>query len=503
MKNNILFVIFCILMGTELIYPQNEGFILSTDGTGPYYPAYTGNGYFSITSTRSGLSPAQSYMIKVYAKGKNDIPRIAELPSWNEIKLSTGAVSLEDAFSGDSVSGQISGYKQTLDMYNGTIETNYTWNSKGQTADIFTRSFVSRADKNTAAVRLEIVPHFKAGIVLEFPLEERANYKRMPLAKLKEIKGDTTGQWPVVWYPGFIHVKNVKISGKNSSSILQLVSQCEGSNTKVALAAAVMYEGSAVINISSSSVRKSGSIIVQFAAEPGKKYVFNKIIAASANVTDGTGFENTVTEACRKAVSSGYARLFEGHKAAWQKLWQTDIITEGDILFQKAIHSSMFYLLSSIEDSTGFSIPPMGLSSCGYYGHIFWDADTYMFPPLLLMHPGMAESMVMFRFGALKAAMENAKKNKYTGAMYPWESDEKGNETTPFFAYQNALKENHIVGDVALAQWQYFLATKDTAWLRNYGSKVIFATADFWTSRVDYNSKLDRYEIGRLVSVNE
>jgi trehalose/maltose hydrolase-like predicted phosphorylase len=115
----------------------------------------------------------------------------------------------------------------------------------------------------------------------------------------------------------------------------------------------------------------------------------------------------------------------------------------------------------------------------------------------------MARSMVSFRFYTLKAAQDNARKNNYKGAMYPWESDEIGEETTPFFAYQNALRENHIVGDVALAQWQYFLATKDTNYLREKGAKVIFSTADFWTSRVNYNKEKDRYEIGKLVSVSE
>ena len=35
---------------------------------------------------------------------------------------------------------------------------------------------------------------------------------------------------------------------------------------------------------------------------------------------------------------------------------------------------------ASIEAATRLGIPPMGLSDAGYYGHIFWDSDTWMFP---------------------------------------------------------------------------------------------------------------------------
>jgi trehalose/maltose hydrolase-like predicted phosphorylase len=72
----------------------------------------------------------------------------------------------------------------------------------------------------------------------------------------------------------------------------------------------------------------------------------------------------------------------------------------------------------------------MGLTSAGYYGHVFWDADTWMFPALLLAHPDIARSMVMFRVRTLDAAKRNARANGFRGAMYPWEADDRGQETT-------------------------------------------------------------------------
>ena len=73
----------------------------------------------------------------------------------------------------------------------------------------------------------------------------------------------------------------------------------------------------------------------------------------------------------------------------------------------------------------------MGLSSAGYYGHIFWDADTFLFPPLLILHPDLARPMVAFRSRTREAARRNAKLNRFAGAMYPWESGPDGAEATP------------------------------------------------------------------------
>ncbi|HET6777980.1 MAG TPA: hypothetical protein VFH26_03750, partial [Gemmatimonadales bacterium] len=209
-----------------------------------------------------------------------------------------------------------------------------------------------------------------------------------------------------------------------------------------------------------------------------------------------------VSEA-QAAGSRGFKRLAEENAQAWSRRWRSDIEIEGDPGLQRVARSMLFYLLCSADSGTGLGIPPMGLSSAGYYGHIFWDSDTWMFPTLLATHPDVARSLVSFRWQTLGAARANARTNGFRGAMYPWEADELGNETTPHFAVQNARSEIHVNGDVALAQWQYFLATGDAGWLRSQGFPVIRETADFWVSRATYDSAAGRYHIKNVVSVSE
>jgi hypothetical protein len=44
------------------------------------------------------------------------------------------------------------------------------------------------------------------------------------------------------------------------------------------------------------------------------------------------------------------------------------------------------------------SIPPIGLSPSGHYGHIFWDAGTIRFPIPIARDPEIVKSLVVFRY---------------------------------------------------------------------------------------------------------
>ena len=134
---------------------------------------------------------------------------------------------------------------------------------------------------------------------------------------------------------------------------------------------------------------------------------------------------------------------------------------------------------------TGASRRP-GLSSNGYNGHIFWDADTWMYPALLAQHPDLAAAMNTYRYQRLAAAEEHAAATGYRGARYPWESAIAGTEQIPppSSVFTEGLYEQHITADIALAQWQYYLATGDRAWLARCGWPVLSQAAAFWASRV-------------------
>src|SRR5207253_3375067 len=132
----------------------------------------------------------------------------------------------------------------------------------------------------------------------------------------------------------------------------------------------------------------------------------------------------------------------------------------------------------------------------GYASHVFWDSDTWIFPALLLLHPQRAKSLVAFRERTVDAARQRARQRGFEGAMYPWESDpENGTEQTPHAAYVLGESEIHVNADVAIAQWQYYLASHDRDWLRAHGWPAIREVARFWASRATYDAPARRYQI--------
>ncbi len=214
--------------------------------------------------------------------------------------------------------------------------------------------------------------------------------------------------------------------------------------------------------------------------------------------------EDPLNEAERMTIFAkleGKERLMNFHNKAWDSLWTSDIVIDGDPQSQQDVHSMLYHLYSFTREGTGYSLSPMGLSGLGYNGHVFWDADLWMFPALLVMHPELAKNMVDYRFNRLDEAKRNAFSHGYKGAMFPWESAETGVEETPVWALSGPF-EHHITADVALAAWNYYCVTQDTTWLREKGWPILSSTADFWTSRVERNGP-HHYDIKNVVAADE
>ena len=232
----------------------------------------------------------------------------------------------------------------------------------------------------------------------------------------------------------------------------------------------------------------------------GGKYHF---AIAGASITTAQ-HDDPLNEAERYviyALLQGTQKLKQFHSAAWEDLWKSDIIIEGDDLSQREVHSALYHLYSFVREGTSYSPSPMGLSGLGYNGHVFWDTEIWMFPPLLVLHPEMAKSMVEYRYERLEQARHNAFAHGYKGAMYPWESAASGNEETPVWALSGPF-EHHITADVAIAAWNYFAVTQDTLWLKEKGFPIIKACAEFWASRVEKNGP-GKYDIKNVVAADE
>lgn len=232
----------------------------------------------------------------------------------------------------------------------------------------------------------------------------------------------------------------------------------------------------------------------------GERYRFT--VVASATSTEH--FDDPLNEAERLTIFAkleGTERLLQRHVADWDKLWRSDIVIEGDVESQRAVRSALYHLYSFAREGTAYSLSPMGLSGLGYNGHVFWDTELWMYPPLLALQPDIAKSLLEYRYERLQAAKQNAFSHGYKGAMYPWESSDEGTEDTPVWALTGPF-QHHISGCVAWSFWKYYQVTKDKEWLRTRGYPVLKEVADFWASRVERKGP-GRYEINNVIGANE
>jgi trehalose/maltose hydrolase-like predicted phosphorylase len=232
----------------------------------------------------------------------------------------------------------------------------------------------------------------------------------------------------------------------------------------------------------------------------GESYSFS--VVASATSTEH--FDDPLNEAERLTIFAkleGTQRLLQRHEAEWEKLWKSDIVIEGDVQAQKDVRFGLYHLYSFARAGTAYSLSPMGLSGLGYNGHVFWDTELWMYPPLLALQPDIAKSLLEYRFERLNAAKQNAFSHGYKGAMFPWESSDEGTEDTPVWALTGPF-QHHITGCVGWAFWKYYQVTKDKVWLRDRGYPVLKEVADFWASRVERKGA-GRYEINNVIGANE
>ncbi len=215
-------------------------------------------------------------------------------------------------------------------------------------------------------------------------------------------------------------------------------------------------------------------------------------------------FDDPLSESARMVIfimQGNEGAVIAKHKKLWAKLWKGDIVVKGDLQSQRDIRLALYNLYSFSRTNSNLSIPPMGLSSQGYNGHIFWDAELWMYPPLLLLNQGIARSMLNYRFDRLKKAEQKATDFGYRGAMFPWESDNTGEEACPVWALTGTF-EQHITADVGIAFWNYYRITHNRKWLKNEGFPLLKKVADFWVSRATKNDD-GSYSINNVVGADE
>lgn len=518
-KSSRLIAAWLALMASPAWAASDPSFLLTANlkDLNAYFPGQIANGYFSTMTAPRGTEGNLAYMVAFMDYAKDDVSRPAAIPGWTEIDYSTGPSHAGQFWLNqvDMDPTRFQNYRQTLDMYNGVLTTSYRYVDGHKSTDINVQTLVSQASPHLAVNQLTIIPDFDGDVDVSFALNLWAPHQpRFPLAtldgpqmqeavsannlKLQPIPPATPDRAPL-WYHGDTHV--LASDGDTGALTLWLDGRAEQGAGMAEAVAVALPQG---LHISDVKLYKDDyrlALNLRVEVHKGQTYTFTKYVAASRENWGGDAKQDLVlATAARKA---GFDHLLAEHENAWHTLWQSDIVIDGDAKAQQIVHSDLYYLLSNSTPDTAWPIGACGMTP-GYTGHVFWDSDSWVFPALLLLHPERAKSLAMFRASTLQQAEQRARERGWRGAMYPWEADpDNGSSQTPHFAWVLDEREIHVNADIAIAQWQYYLATHDRDWLVHHGWPVIRAVADFWASRATYVAAKQRYEILHVTSVDE
>jgi trehalose/maltose hydrolase-like predicted phosphorylase len=448
-------------------------FTLTATSTGSKYaPTFTGDGVLGVRvppegqGYAAGTVPALSELAGFYAQPKGEVQQRANIPTWSTLRFYDKGRRWrpEDVRGGRD-------WRQTVDLRTGVITTTgrveyFT----GDATDLRYEVLTDRARPNVGLVRLRVTPHWSG-----FGAVDDQFVGKPALLNVENKPGGLTGE---------------VAKGTEADGIWDTV-RAAGTGIEATLADRLVTDAAVeeVPDRHTSDQPMSIGRRLQFPVKAGQTYTFTKYVDVESSGEVGDTL-TAAREGAAAAAGLGWKALLAENEAAWAKLWRGRIEVTGDPSLARKVNASQFYLWSSTNEGVDWSVSPAGLSSNGYNGHIFWDAETWMFPSLLAQHPELAAGMDEYRFQRLAAARAHASETGTEGARFPWESALDGTEQIPPPVRLNSegLYEQHIVADVALAQWQYYLATGDKGWLTEKGWPVISGAAEFWAGRAQKGS---------------
>jgi kojibiose phosphorylase len=365
-------------------------------------------------------------------------------------------------------------------------------------------SFTRQMDLRTGILRREVRWLAPNGVLLDLTFERFASYSREHIGALRLLITTVNRPCHIDIETGLnSHVSNDDLlhwnpvaQGQSDPNTLWLHSRTRHSQLDLAAAATV-----------TSSARQDTTLcqlcpgqprfILSHDLDTAQTLQLDKLISYTASRDAVPDAADVVGRAINALAGQTYDGLRAEQVQAWAALWRDgDVEITGDTEAQLAIRFNLFQLIiAAPQRDERVSIGAKTLSGLGYRGHVFWDTEIFILPFFIYTLPRLARNMLMYRYHTLAGARQKAAKNGFGGAQYAWESAATGEEVTPTWVPHwdgNSLMriwtgdiEIHISADVAYAIMQYWQATGDDAFMRDYGAEIILDTACFWGDRAE------------------
>ena len=455
------------------------------------------NGYFGTRGINEDMP--QASRAGTYLAGTFDKSECVSI-EWVNLPNPLPFYLLLDGQKVDLRSSKVKSHRRTLDLKHGTIVRETVFQTGKNLTRFRSIRFVSRADTNTAAMKIEITP---------------LNYSG-EISVMTELDGSTTNAFGS-YFPDE-KIKHYYLCQINDNFEPQSFMKVKTRDRGQAVGFLTFVE------VGVKNFRRIKKVIgeklteeIKLEVKKGKPVEFVKYIT----VADSRDYpedklrsvlEPILARACKK----GFDTLLRENNAAWEKAWQqadVEVKTAGnDDKLNSQIRFNIYQLLTNgSEKRADHGIGIKGFTGEMYRGHYFWDTEMYMFPFYLYNFPKMARNLLVFRHSTLPKARENARNRGYKGVLFVWESDNQGNEginpdinrETGFKRRRETLDQLHINLDVLYALFSYFRATEDTEFMIDYGAEMLIENLRFWASFLKYNKDIDRYETINIMGPDE
>lgn len=446
-----------------------------------------GNGYLgsraSFEEGQAGETPSTLvHGIFNHAQGAL-VPELVNVPDWTGIRLTVDGTPFHLRPPGDEwltpLGGASLGYQRTLNLREGVLRRETLFRAEtGATVRVTFERFASLADVHVLAQRVTIIAIDGTPSITLEAWQER----------------ETDNQ-------GRVHWGATQVSASESETTW--TAQTLQSGYHVALSSRL--NSPARVSVADTA---TPTLQTHIQLEKDGQAVFEKLTAiyTSRDVEDPLA---AARQKSAEALVMGYDALLTGHIARWATYWATsDVQIEGDEEAQTAIRFTQYHvLIAAPQHDDDVSIGAKTLSGLGYKGHVFWDTELFILAPITFTQPAIARNLLMYRYKRLEGARHKAKANGFEGAMFPWESTDTGEETTPQWSdpqpdgtrirIWTGDNEQHISTDIAYATLQYWHWTGDDEFMFKHGAELVLDTAVFWGSRAEKTAD------GRYILTNQ
>jgi len=407
----------------------------------------------------------------------------------------------------------ISNWSSTLDMRAGTMEWDFTWSPVEHVVlDIEYKMFLHKLYINMAVVQLRITPQGGAinvaiTDILDGDCAVRTNFVNSSFEQSGTI-------WTAVQPNGISNVTAYIYSTLVGDKTVDMSSRAKVTDPNV-------------IGTNSSGIGQS----VNASLKQGQTTTITKYIGGASS--DAFADPQSVAQnASHTGAAVGFSDLLDWNTHEWDTVFPPSSIDNYAIpangslpndaniielqigsvvnpfnLLQNTVSQNAINMAQASANANSQldsnSIAVGGLGSDSYAGFIFWDAEVWMAPGLVVSHPEAARQIANYRVQRFPQAQQNIleaftssqnETGKFTtgGAVFPWTSGRFGNctGTGPCFDY-----EYHINGDIGLELFNYYVASGDTQFFKDQLFPIYDAIAYFYSELLTYNETSGQYSL--------